>query len=153
MAFIVVVIFHVSICAANGVYGQAVPGRSQKPCSQSGFAGSGWAADNAYVPGLSDETRQPDNSASTNSNLLIVSKPISHYTKEATDNCIQGTVIVKATFFSNGRIGNIKVVKGLPFGLSNQAIEAAKLIKFVPAKRNGKQISVNRKLEYNFTIY
>lgn len=153
MAFIVIVIFQVSFCSINGVYGQAVSGKSQKPCSQSGIGGGGWAADNAYAPSLSDEPRRPDYSVSTNSNLFILSKPISHYTKEATDNCVQGMVIVKATFFANGRIGNIRVVKGLPFGLSNQAIEAAKLIKFVPAKRNGKNISVSRKLEYNFTIY
>jgi protein TonB len=85
--------------------------------------------------------------------LQITSKPRALYTELATKNCIQGTIILKITFFSNGQVGKIKVVKGLPFGLSEQAVEAAKRIKFEPAMKSGKPINVTEKVKYPFTIY
>lgn len=85
--------------------------------------------------------------------LQITSKPIAKYTDEAKKNCVEGVVLLKITFFSNGNVGNIKVLEGLPFGLSEQAVEAAKLIKFEPAMKRGKNITVTKRVRYNFTIY
>lgn len=85
--------------------------------------------------------------------LQIRSKPRAPFTDEARKNCIQGTVILRLTFLSNGTVGNIKVVNGLPAGLTKQAINAAKKVKFEPAMKNFKPISVTKKLSYNFTLY
>ena len=88
-----------------------------------------------------------------NKSLQIISKPKAVYTVEARKNCIQGKVIIKVTFFANGSVGRIKVLKGLCYGLSNKAVEAAKFIKFKPEIKNNKAITVTKKVTYNFTIY
>jgi len=41
----------------------------------------------------------------------------------------------------------------LPFGLTEQAIAAARQIKFVPAVKDGRPVSVFMQLEYNFNLY
>lgn len=62
-------------------------------------------------------------------------------------------VVLRVTFEANGEIGAISVISGLSDNLTEEAIEAAKAIKFEPATRNGAAISVTKPVEYNFTIY
>ena len=45
---------------------------------------------------------------------------------------------------------HIKVVSGLPYGLNDRAVEAAKKIQFTPAKKNGHPVSMWMELQYNF---
>lgn len=83
----------------------------------------------------------------------ITLKPRANYTDAARTNQAQGKVVLRVTFGANGQIGAISVVSGLPDGLTEQAIEAAKGIKFEPAKRGGVPYSVSKPVEYTFTIY
>lgn len=85
--------------------------------------------------------------------IKIISKPQPRYTDAARQNQVQGTVTVKVTFNANGSIGSIAPVSGLPYGLTEQAIAAARSIKFEPAKRNGVPYSVAKTIAYTFTIY
>lgn len=85
--------------------------------------------------------------------VKIISKPRPGYTDAARVNNIQGTVILKVTFNANGTIGGVSVVKGLPNGLTEQAIAAAKGIRFEPAKKGGSPYAVNKNVEYSFTIF
>ncbi|HSK64014.1 MAG TPA: energy transducer TonB, partial [Pyrinomonadaceae bacterium] len=70
--------------------------------------------------------------------LLV--KPEPSYIDLARDNQIEGTVILKAVFSANGYVTNIRVVQGLPYGLTERAIAAARKIKFIPAVKNGKNV-------------
>ena len=85
--------------------------------------------------------------------LKILSKPRPGYTDAARTNNIQGTVILRVTFLASGQIGSISAVKGLPNGLTEQAIAAARRISFEPAKRDGQGQSVTKQIEYSFSIY
>lgn len=85
--------------------------------------------------------------------VKILSRPQPKYTDAARQNQVQGTVTVKVTFNANGSIGSIAPVSGLPYGLTEQAIAAARSIKFEPAKRNGVPYSVAKTVAYTFTIY
>lgn len=89
----------------------------------------------------------------SNSTFLITSKPKANYTDSALENCVQGDVMLRIRFLSDGTIGQIKVIDPLPHGLSEQAIKAAKLITFNPEKKKGRPISIWRKVHYSFTIY
>jgi len=80
-------------------------------------------------------------------------KPEPAYTEVARENQITGTVILKCVFASNGSITNIRVVSGLPYGLTERAIDAARKIKFIPAMKDGKYVSMWMQLEYNFNLY
>lgn len=85
--------------------------------------------------------------------LRIISKPRGTYTDAARQNNIQGVVVLRITFLASGQIGSISVVKGLPHGLTEQAIAAARLISFEPKKIDGVPQTVTRTMEYPFTIY
>jgi len=50
-------------------------------------------------------------------------------------------------------VKHIEVIKGLPDGLTDKAIAVAEQIKFKPAKKDGKPVSVWVEVEYHFDIY
>jgi len=83
----------------------------------------------------------------------IISKPRANYTDQARENLVQGKVVLRVTFLASGGIGTIAVVSGLPGGLTEQAIAAARAIKFEPARSNGAAISVTKTIEYTFSIF
>jgi TonB family protein len=83
----------------------------------------------------------------------ILYKEKAKYTEEARQNKVQGTVMLSAIFTADGRITGIRVIRGLPDGLTEKAIEAAQKIRFQPATKNGVAISVRANLEFNFALY
>jgi TonB family protein len=110
-----------------------------------------------YDPGLqaqADESwAKPFPGKQVNRRTTTVMKPEPMYTEEARQKGITGTVVLKVVFFSDGSVGNIQTVAGLPYGLTEKAIEAAKKIKFIPAMKDGKLVSMWMQLEYNFNLY
>lgn len=83
----------------------------------------------------------------------VLSKPEPQYTEEARKNQVTGTVILRAVFTSGGQVTNITARSGLPYGLTERAIAAARQIKFVPATKDGRPVSMYIQLEYNFNLY
>jgi len=82
----------------------------------------------------------------------LLTKPEPAYTKDARDNKVEGTVVLTAVLSKTGRVENIQVFASLPYGLTEQAIKAARKIKFVPAMKEGKAVSMRIQLEYNFSL-
>jgi TonB family protein len=87
------------------------------------------------------------------SKARVLSKPEPQYTEEARKNQITGTVVLRAVFTSGGQVSNIRAVSGLPYGLTERAIAAARQIKFSPATKDGHAVSMYIQLEYNFNLY
>jgi TonB family protein len=87
------------------------------------------------------------------SKARILSKPEPQYTEEARKNQVTGTVVLKAVFSSSGQVTQIRAISGLPNGLTERAIAAARSIKFVPATKDGHPVSMWFQLEYNFNLY
>ncbi len=83
----------------------------------------------------------------------VLRKPEPSYTGEARNNQVTGTVVLRCIFAADGRVRNIYVIRGLPDGLTERAIEAARKIKFIPAMKDGKPVSMWMQLEYNFNLY
>src|SRR5262245_7932813 len=75
------------------------------------------------------------------------------YTEEARNNGVEGTVVLQVVFRMNGSITDIRVIRGLPDGLTEKAIEAAKKIRFIPAMCEGAPVSVRGSLEFDFNLY
>jgi protein TonB len=84
---------------------------------------------------------------------IILSKAEPQYTEEARKNVITGNVVLRGIFAANGRVVGIHVVFGLPHGLTEQAIDAARHIKFVPARKDGHPVSMFMQLEYSFNLF
>jgi Gram-negative bacterial TonB protein C-terminal len=81
-------------------------------------------------------------------NFRILSNPQPKYTDAGRLNNVNGVVRLKVTFLASGQIGGVSVINGLPFGLTEQAIGAAKSIKFVPGPN-----SMSKTIEYRFNLY
>jgi periplasmic protein TonB len=78
--------------------------------------------------------------------------PPPQYTEIARKARIQGVVIVQAIIDKEGNVTNVKVLKGLPMGLDQSAVEAIKKWKFDPATLNGKPVAVYYNLTVNFQL-
>lgn len=83
----------------------------------------------------------------------VLSKPAPSYSARARKYSVQGTVLLQAVFAKSGEVTNIRILKGLPQGLSQKAIEAARQIKFIPATKDGHQVSQYQHLEIEFKLY
>ena len=84
---------------------------------------------------------------------ILIMRPQPVYTEAARQKQITGTVVLKVVFSSNGSVTNIRTASGLPEGLTERAIDAARKIKFIPAAKDGKFVSMWMQLEYNFNLY
>lgn len=83
----------------------------------------------------------------------VLAKPEPQYTDEARRNQITGTVVLRVVFSRTGEVINIRAINTLPFGLTERAIAAARQIRFSPAIKNSRPVSVFMQLEYNFNLY
>jgi TonB family protein len=82
----------------------------------------------------------------------ILYKEKAKYTEAARNNGIEGVVVLNVVFRTDGRITNIRVVRGLPDGLTEKAIEASQKIRFNPAVKDGVPVSVRGNLEFLFRL-
>lgn len=74
------------------------------------------------------------------------------YTETARKARVTGVVILESTIDEQGNVTNIKVLKGLPMGLSEAAVEAVQTWKFKPATFEGRPVKVYYTLTVNFQV-
>ncbi len=82
--------------------------------------------------------------------LLERAEPI--YTEPARQARVQGAVIVEAIIDQQGRVTHVKVLKGLPLGLDQAAVEAVQKWRFKPAELNGRPVKVYYSLTVSFQV-
>ncbi len=83
----------------------------------------------------------------------IIWRPEPIYTETARKNEVTGTVVIRAVFSSSGQVTNVRVVSGPDDGLAENAVEAARSIRFFPAVKDGRIVSQYIQIEYNFNLY
>jgi TonB family protein len=88
----------------------------------------------------------------TNS-LKIINQPPARYTDAAREANVEGPVRVRITLHANGGVGSVVAVTSLSHGLTEQVLEAARHIVFLPKRVNKQPVSVAITREYSFTIY
>ena len=84
--------------------------------------------------------------------LTILSKPSPSYTKEARRLGVQGFVVLKSLMDADARVSRVRVIRGLPAGLTANAIRAACKIKFKPAMKDGQAVAQWVTTEYVFRL-
>ena len=82
----------------------------------------------------------------------IVHQVQPRYTEIARRSGVQGTVIVEAIIDEQGRVTNVRVLRGLPMGLDQAAVDAIQQWRFKPATLASKPVKVYYTLTVNFTI-
>jgi TonB family protein len=83
---------------------------------------------------------------------VVTAKPNPKYAREARRVGVEGVVVLKALVLGNGNLDRIRVVRRLPYGLTENAIRAACEVKFKPAMKSGKAVSQWVTLEYVFRL-
>lgn len=82
----------------------------------------------------------------------LLNNPQPRYTEEARKNKIQGTVRVRVLIGSDGLVKRVNVIRGLPDGLDEQAIQAAYQLRFSPAIKAGQPVSFWQPVDIEFNL-
>jgi TonB family protein len=82
----------------------------------------------------------------------LIKKVEPQYTEEARDAKLMGPVLLTVQIDTEGVPQNVKVVRGLPMGLSEQAVGAVKQWRFKPGMKDGKAVRVQANIEVNFRL-
>lgn len=88
-----------------------------------------------------------------NTRARVLRKPEPQYTESARQAQMTGTVALQAVFAADGSVKHILVIEGLPYGLTESSVKAARQIQFTPATFEGRPVSTFIQLEYNFNLY
>jgi TonB family protein len=108
------------------------------------------------VPAISQEATQAEGppyrigEGVTRPELLTSIRPV--YTELARRARVTGTVIAEAIIDEKGDVTNVRVLKGLPMGLDQSAVDAVKMWKFKPALLKGQPVKVYYVLTVNFQV-
>src|SRR5438105_9991123 len=109
-----------------------------------------------YGPGSRGNTGgrfyQPGSFGVTVPHVLREVKP--QYTADAMRAKVQGTVLLACVVRADGTVGEVRVLRSLDptFGLDQQAIAAAKQLRFAPGTRMGEPVAVQVTIELTFTL-
>ena len=79
--------------------------------------------------------------------------PDPSYTDPARLAKLNGTAVMEVVVTAEGQTGPVRLVKGLPFGLNESAMEAVRRWKFSPATLNGAPVTVKVMIEVTFRLY
>jgi periplasmic protein TonB len=82
-----------------------------------------------------------------------ITTPDPEYTEEARNAKTQGTCILWLIVDDQGNPKDIRVVRGLGYGLDAKAVAAVKQWKFHPAMKDGQPVNVQISVEVGFRLY
>ena len=96
------------------------------------------------------------------SHPVVKNKPEPEWPKSI-EKKVDCTIVLRAVFTSKATVTNVRFVVARPaspdslsdkdiYALAERAIKAAYQIKFVPATKDGRPVSMWMELEYNFTV-
>jgi periplasmic protein TonB len=74
------------------------------------------------------------------------------YTEDARKKGVTGDVLLEIVIRSDGSVGDVKVLRGLGFGLDDRAISAVRNWRFAPARRLGTPVDVIVEVEVEFSL-
>jgi TonB family protein len=116
---------------SNGVVG----GTGQ--AGSHGTVAKGSFGDNLYGSAPAPAARPQ---APTETQIVVLAKPLPTYTAEARQLKIEGDVTLQVRFSASGQVEVLRVVSGLGHGLDEQAKIAAGRIQFKPATKDGRPV-------------
>jgi TonB family protein len=128
--------------AAAG-FPKAAPG-SDSAANRSLLAGRAGAA--AHEDAFADAT------GALTTPVQILFKPRPRYPEEALRHRLQGDVLLDVEFRYSGSLEVLGVRRGLGHGLNESAIEAARKLRFVPARRDGRPVDTQATLRIRFQL-
>jgi len=90
--------------------------------------------------------------AGTTTGVDILNKPNPVYSTDGRTLRIEGDVVLEVVFLASGQMQVTRVVSGLGHGLDEAAMQAAKQIRFRPAKRDGQPVDFPARVRIRFRL-
>jgi TonB family protein len=118
---------------ASAGFNNGVLGGTGQPGSK-GTVAKGSFGDNMYGSAPAPAARPQ---APTETQIVVLTKPLPTYTSEARQLKIEGDVTLQVRFAATGQVEVLRVINGLGHGLDEQAKLAAQRIQFKPATKDG----------------
>ena len=120
-------------------------------------SGAGYGAGAPGPGGLSPSVLKPPDSPGSavrdvDSKPVMLNHVTPRYTEEARNNNIQGTVTLRVLVDATGAVKRVNIIRGLPDGLNEKAVEAAYQVKFKPAMKDGKPVPYSMLLQMTFNL-
>jgi TonB family protein len=105
------------------------------------------------MSGVATSERTVFSAREVTTKAVVLKRPEPLYTEEARRDQVTGTVTIRMVLAADGMVKYIFPVTRLPDGLTEAAIRAARGIKFIPATKDGRPVSMYATIQYNFNIY
>ena len=136
----------------NGGAGVALPSSLLAKLTHLGEPGVGAGAGDGRLQPAGPTATNTSSSSTVDEKPVRLRAPTPRYTEAARQNKIQGTVVLRLLVGADGNVQQIRVIRGLPDGLTEQAIAAAREAKFKPAMKDGKPVPYWGVLEMSFNL-
>jgi protein TonB len=130
------------------------PGRlAGPPGTTAGHSGAGPGGAGTAAAGGGDCVAGPCGHGGDITEPIPIYEPDPEYSDAARKAKFQGTVVVAVVIGTDGHVYNPRILQPLGLGLDQKALEAVKLWRFKPARRNGRPVEVAADIEVNFHLY
>lgn len=71
-------------------------------------------------------------------------------TEEARTHAVHGRITIEAVLCRNGRVTEMRVIEGLPWGMTENALQVVSKLGFTPAELNSHTVSQRMRFEFGF---
>jgi TonB family protein len=114
--------------------------------------GSGGARGIRGVAAAAESKPNASATGGATTGVEVLNKPTPAYSTEGRTLRIQGDVVLEVVFLASSQVQVTRVVSGLGHGLDEAAIQAAKQIRFRPAKRDGQPVDFPARVRIGFRL-
>lgn len=114
--------------------------------------GSGGARGIRGVAAAEESKGNGLSTAGATTGVDILNKPNPVYSSEGRTQRVEGDVVLEVVFLASGQMAVTRVLSGLGHGLDEAAIQAAKQIRFKPAKRDGQPVDYPARVRIRFRL-
>lgn len=127
----------------NGVVGGSGSRHSQGTIASAAFGGNMYGKSTGHAQRAQRSNTTP---------IIVLWKPLPTYTAQALQKHVQGDVTLRVRFTASGQVQVLNVVRGLGYGLDEQAEIAARQIRFKPATQDGHPVDAVRIIRITFQM-
>ena len=122
------------------------PLSNRAPVTMAGFVAS------ADAPKPASNSQKEQDPGRIEKPVEVLLKPRPDYTDEARKMKIEGEVLVRVLFTASGEVRVLEVIRGLGYGLNENAVRAAGQIRFKPAQRAGQPVDSTAIVHISFQL-